>query len=252
MKYGKGWRPDKPNRFDHVYSGDPGQDVPGAVSLRTSPFNFPAFDQGPWGSCVGQGVARICRFALRKAGKPDIMPSRMAIYGLGRRLEGTLDSDAGMEIRDGLLVVAADGIVPEDQWDYSESHLTEIPPNSLLHDAKQHKAIEYLRLKRDDDLYHIRHCIAQGWPVTFGFTCYERLDADSTARTGIIPLPRRGEQVIGGHCMVVDEFNHAKRKVSGYNSWGTAFGDQGRFIMDYEWLLDEGLSDDFWTVRTMA
>ena len=33
------------------------------------------------------------------------------------------------------------------------------------------------------------------------------------------------------------------------NSWGTSWGTKGYFTMPYEYLLDGGLSDDFWTVK---
>ena len=33
------------------------------------------------------------------------------------------------------------------------------------------------------------------------------------------------------------------------NSWGTAWGMKGYFTMPYEYLVDGGLSDDFWTIK---
>ncbi|MES2392523.1 MAG: xanthine dehydrogenase family protein subunit M, partial [Acidobacteriota bacterium] len=45
-------------------------------------------------------------FALRQEGKVDYTPSRLFIYYGERQIEGTIESDAGAEIRDGMKVVA--------------------------------------------------------------------------------------------------------------------------------------------------
>ena len=35
------------------------------------------------------------------------------------------------------------------------------------------------------------------------------------------------------------------------NSWGPGWGMKGYFTMPYAYLLDDNLSDDFWTIRVV-
>ena len=46
------------------------------------------------------------------------MPSRLFIYYNERVIEGTVGSDAGAQIRDGIKVVAKQGVPPETDWPY--------------------------------------------------------------------------------------------------------------------------------------
>jgi hypothetical protein len=48
----------------------------------------------------------------------------------------------------------------------------------------------------------MRGCLAEGYPFVLGFTVYESFESDTVAQTGIVPMPRSGEQVLGGHCVV--------------------------------------------------
>ena len=62
-------------------------------------------------------------------------------------------------------------------------------------------------------------------------------------------MPGRAESLLGGHAMVVVGYDEPQRRFLVRNSWGTSWGRQGYGTMSYDYLLDNGLSDDFWTVK---
>lgn len=79
------------------------------------------------------------------------------------------------------------------------------------------------------------------WPVEIGFTVYESFESESVATTGIMPIPSPGEQVLGGHEVLmvgydVGEVATLRPSAAGpsaliQNSWGTGWGLQGFFWM---------------------
>jgi C1A family cysteine protease len=85
--------------------------------------------------------------------------------------------------------------------------------------------------------------------MVFGFTVYESFEIAEVARTGIVNMPGAGEHAVGGHAvMAVGYDDHGSRFIV-RNSWSEQWGIQGYFTMPYDYLLNENLSDDFWTVR---
>ena len=64
-----------------------------------------------------------------------------------------------------------------------------------------------------------------------------------------VPMPGTDEQVLGGHCVMAVGYDDQEGKFICRNSWGTSWGDEGYFYMPYAYLLDNNLSDDFWTIR---
>ena len=62
-------------------------------------------------------------------------------------------------------------------------------------------------------------------------------------------MPGPGEQVMGGHAVLAVGYDDKQGRFIIRNSWSAQWGMQGYFTMPYDYLLNENLSDDFWTVR---
>src|SRR5439155_1322751 len=105
------------------------------------------------------------------------------------------------------------------------------------------------RATRLQALVEMRACLADGYPFVFGFTVYESFESERVAATGIVPMPRPREKVLGGHAVLAVGYDDAKKRFLVRNSWGTGWGMQGYFTMPYDYLASRDLSDDFWTIR---
>jgi C1A family cysteine protease len=58
--------------------------------------------------------------------------------------------------------------------------------------------------------------------IAFGFMVYESFESSGVARTGIVPMPKRGEQVLGGHEVLAVGFLKSEPDyVLVRNSWGS-------------------------------
>src|SRR5207244_288190 len=122
-----GWIPDVPDQRDHLYAA-PAQylkALPALTDLRAK--CPPVYDQGELGSCTGNAIAAAFDFVRLLAGEEPITPSRLFIYYNERQMEGTINSDAGAMIRDGIKSVNHEGVCPEALWPYDIKRFTAKP-----------------------------------------------------------------------------------------------------------------------------
>jgi C1A family cysteine protease len=243
-----GWVRDLPDHRDALYSA-PGaglQALPPKVDLR--PQCPPIYDQGQLGSCTGNGIAGAIEFdQMKEKLKQVFVPSRLFIYYNERSMEGTVSSDSGAQIRDGIKSVAKQGVCDEKLWPYDIAKFADKPPAGCYQAAKQHAAVSYQRLVQA--LAQMKGCLASGYPFVFGFTVYESFESPAVAKTGQVPMPASTETVLGGHCVVAVGYDDAQQRFIIRNSWGTAWGMEGYCTMPYPYLGQNDLSSDFWTIR---
>jgi len=105
--------------------------------------------------------------------------------------------------------------------------------------------VAYQRLYTLDEMLG---CLADGFPFEFGFSVYESFESDQVARTGLVPMPKRGESLLGGHAVVGVGYDQATERLIVRNSWGVGWGDKGYFYLPFAYASNRNLSDDFWKV----
>lgn len=247
MKNKYGWLPDVPDIRDHVYK------VPETVSSLPSNVDLrnvcpSVLDQGELGSCTANAIANAHLFEQMKQGvKSLLQPSRLFIYYNERAIEGTVQSDSGAMIRDGIKSVGQLGVCSETKLPYNIAKFTKKPTKVCYTQALKHQAISYQRVNQT--LNEMKGCLASGYPFVFGFTVYESFESQNVANDGIVPMPSKDEKVLGGHAVLAVGYNDSTGRFLVMNSWGTNWGDKGYFTIPYEYLTNSNLADDFWTVR---
>jgi C1A family cysteine protease len=243
-----GWVPDLPDARDHMYAAPVEMlaTLPAKVDLR--PHCPPVYDQGQLGSCTGNAIAGAVQFEREKQQlKPDFVPSRLFIYYGERVIEGTVGTDSGAQIRDGIKVVAKQGVPPETDWPYVIAKFANKPPPKAFADALHDRAVSYSRLSQS--LSQMKGCLASGYPFVLGFTVYDSFESQQVAQTGVVPMPAAGESVLGGHAVMAVGYDDGQQRFIVRNSWGPGWGMQGYFTMPYAYLTERNLSSDFWTIR---
>jgi len=245
-----GWIPDIPDQRDFLYAAPPAflRALPPKVDLRAKCPRV--YDQGQLGSCTANAVGGAIEFDQMKEQLPQIfIPSRLFIYYNERVIEGTVDSDSGAMLRDGIKTVAKQGACPEPMWPYLINKFKTKPSAACYTEAAKHTAVSYQRLVQS--LSQMQGCLASGYPFVFGFTVYESFETDVVARTGHAPMPESGEVVLGGHAVCAVGYNMARRWFLCRNSWGLKWGMKGYFTIPFAYLTDSDLSADFWTIRVV-
>lgn len=244
-----GWIPDLPDARDRVFRAPrKAGALPASVDLRSG---CPAvYDQGELGACTANAVAAAVEFDQRKQNLAQpFTPSRLFIYYNERALEGTIASDSGAMLRDGIKTVASQGACPEPMWPYVENKFADRPPAPCYKVGKTHPAVDYSRVAQDAG--ELKACLAAGYPFVFGFTVYESFEGDEVAHTGVVAMPDGSETAMGGHAVMAAGYDDASQRFLVRNSWGSAWGMGGYFTIPYSYLGDSDLASDFWTIRVV-
>jgi len=245
---GYGWTPDLPDGRDLVYAApvETVEKLPVKVDLRKRCPDV--YNQGQLGSCTANAIGGALEFDQMKQGENGFTPSRLFIYYNERVIEGTVHSDSGAMLRDGMKTVARQGACKErPTWPYRISKFDDKPPKAAYTQAKKHQAIRYLRLNQT--VNQLKGCLASGFPFVFGFAVYESFESPQVANTGQVPMPQSNEAFLGGHAVMAVGYDEAKQRFIVRNSWGKSWGMDGYFTMPYPYLLQKSLSSDFWTIR---
>jgi C1A family cysteine protease len=241
-----GWVPDRPDFRDKLYSAiaKPPKTLPRKVDLRSG--CSPVEDQGQLGSCTANALVGNLEFLCEKAGGTPSDYSRLFIYYNERAMEGTISEDSGAMIRDGVKSLVKLGVCSEKKWPYTISKFTQKPPAPCFKEATNHQVTSYHRIL---SLQQMKQCLAEGYPFVFGFSVYDGFESPAVAKTGKLNLPKPGEKQLGGHAVCAVGYDDSAKRVLVRNSWGTDWGVKGYFTMPYDYISNDNLADDFWTIR---
>lgn len=250
---GLGWKPDIPDYRDHD------SELPKSVlSLKALPDEFDLsggmpsiYDQLNLGSCTANAIAATVQYQQIRQNVPEgqNVPSRLFIYYGEREIEGTIPYDDGAMIRDGMKVVKNLGAPPESDWPYVISKFTDKPSDQAYTDALKYQTLKYARCYRTSHV--LRSHIVARRPIIFGFTVFESFWNSAGAFPFVCAMPSDNDSIDGGHATVVVGYKKSEQYGFIYkirNSWNESWGDRGHFYMPEAYLLDRGLSDDFWTI----
>jgi C1A family cysteine protease len=262
--FGMGWVADRPDQRDLFYATPPAVSttLPASTDLRTK--CPPVYNQECLGSCTANAIGGAIEFEqIRQNKKSAFMPSRLFIYYNERAMEGTVSSDGGAQIRDGIKSVAKQGICIEEEWPYTigtckvtgydsqgepiydtGTKFKQKPTAACYKDALKYEVLQYQRLQ--NVLPQLKGCLAEGYAFVLGFTVYESFY--NIGKNGMMPLPASNEQVVGGHAVMAVGYNDSKQVFIIRNSWGASWADKGYFYMPYAFITSNNCSD-LWTIR---
>jgi hypothetical protein len=230
-------------------------------ALEREPYEGPVFNLSVEGdesyvtegigvhNCTAHGTAALIQFDQKKQGLPSIMPSRLFAYYNSRMLENSTQSDSGASIRDSLKAIAKYGFLPEERWPYVVEDFAKTPPNSIYDEALPGAITDYATVTQTPE--QIKGVLASGLPITFGFTVYSSFESAAVTRTGDVPMPRRSESVLGGHCVVLAGYDDKAQMYWFRNPWGTDWGNEGYGRFPYAFVHSSQISSDFWVINTI-
>ena len=235
-----------------------GTELPASVDLRSK--MPPIFNQLELGSCSSNAT---CACLMYTIGANTPMLSRLFHYWEERNIENTVSEDSGAMLIDACKVVQTIGICTDELFPYDITQFTDTPTPVMDSNAKNYIVKGYHRVK---GILQVQQALALGMPVIIGMDVFASMESDSVAKTGILPMPKHGEQLLGGHATLVvayetsshinpletlvDEIlNKSTSNISltVRNSWGSTWGQAGHFIMSEDYF--EKYVTDAWVLE---
>lgn len=257
---GLGYKPGKPDPRDRAMATRL-KDAPIAANTDLWPLVGDVLDQGQLGSCTANGWAKLLQMDLRRQGVVDPpLPARLPIYYLEREIEGSINDDAGAEIRDGGKATARWGFASEALCPYSDvsdgpDAPFRLPPPwpwfraaaDLRDAAGAAHEYEAITVAGPDRLTQIRQALTAGHAVVFGTQV-----SNDFCRGILDPVaepPPDASAWAGGHCLLAIGHDDTGRfKI--LNSWSADFGQGGWCWFSSEYMA-ASFTGDLWIAQVV-
>jgi C1A family cysteine protease len=203
-------------------------------------------DQGDRGSCTAQAATGTAEFLLQKQTGREVDTSPLFLYSCELQADGSFPQDAGSTIRQSVKQLAKCGVCLEATWPYSE-RLCKTPSAEAYVEALTMQATEYARVTQSEG--SIKRTLAAGFCINVGIQIYESFESDEVSKTGIVTMPESGEQLLGGHALLIVGYKDNYYIIR--NSWGDSWGDKGYCYIPEAYIHNSSLTSDLWVVKGM-
>lgn len=217
------------------------RDIPMALVLPPIPlpksFDYtrqmsPVRDQGSDGTCVAfASVVGIKEYQDSKEYRKLIKLSPRFVYSLCKKFDGAPEEE-GTYPRVAMKVLLNYGVCPENYWPYRPQQ-KDRPKKNAEKDAKRYRIKAYARLKA---VLEMKRSLLVNGPFLAGVKVFESWLAKKVQKTGLIPIPKRNEQLIGGHAVCIVGFNDSRQLFKFKNSWSAKWADKGYGYLPYEYI----------------
>lgn len=197
-------------------------------------------NQGPIGSCQGNGLSSCIERVEHVAQKPTVQLSRIFAYLATQKLDGLLGSDRGSTISGGAKLAKNTGVCPEDKTGYPRSYPGAAARQEILSTenyaaASLHKVASLWSAPEDPD--EARNWIGGGGAISLGIV-WPGIPSDR--------IIRRFSGGSGGHAVAV--LGYDATYLVAVNSWGDGpfkiTNDAWRSMMRHSYTAAIGLAGD--------
>lgn len=242
--------------------GGKGQTLPAKVDLRD--YFSPVRNQGSLGSCSAFAATGLMEAMLNMEGRKSSgtkvkhLSPLFFYYAERKILEETGQIPHAMKKDTGaFLSTAADTAVKFGAPLESDVPYKDGRP-ALAYDAspEDFQAAEQFRSKRKakiSTLQGLKSALAHNKPFVFPIALYQSFMTHTVSRSGEMPMPMRGEEVVGGHAVAAVGYDDAKQAFLVRNSWGNDWGQAGYFWMPFAYFKTTYVGSyyygDCWTLE---
>jgi C1A family cysteine protease len=192
----------------------------------------PVRDQADEGTCVAfASVVGMKEYQDGKEFKKLIELSPRFVYSQCKKLDGA-PYEEGTYPRVAMKVLLNQGACYESDWPYAP-HQKDLPKKNAETNAKKYRIKAYARLY---SLLEMKRNLLINGPFLAGVSVFKSWFDKKVQKTGLVPMPKRNEELMGGHAVCVVGFNDAGKLFKFKNSWGAKWADNGYGYLPYEYI----------------
>jgi len=206
--------------------------VPIPVSFDFTKSMSPVRNQGDEGTCVAfASVVGVKEFQDKKEYRKLIRLSPRFLYSLCKKFDGA-PSEEGTYPRIAMKVLLNYGVCHESFWPYAP-HQKSLPLKGADIDAKRFKIKAYARI---ESLIEMKRSLLVNGPFLAGVKVYKSWFNKNVERSGFVPMPKRNEQLMGGHAICIVGYDDKLELFKFKNSWGQNWADNGYGYLPYAYM----------------
>lgn len=192
----------------------------------------PVRDQGDEGICVAfASVVGVKEYQDTLEYRKRVELSPRFIYSLCKKNDGA-PSEEGTYPRVAMKMLAISGVCPESFWPYFP-HQTDVPKKNAGARAKKYRIKAYARIK---NTLEMKRSLVINGPFLAGVEVYKSWFNKKPEETGLIPMPKPNDKLMGGHAVCIVGYDDAKKIFKFKNSWSAKWADRGYGYLPFAYL----------------
>lgn len=168
----------------------------------------------------------------------DVLPK----IGDNRLREGTATWDSGARLGNSIQVaIITKGVIPQSARPYVAGQFASKPPDL--------RGTDFYKIKRVRPLKTLPEVIAalqSNGPAVAGITMYQSGMSGDVTKTGVLPMPVKSEQVMGGHAICIVGYDDDRKLLKFINDWGPDWEDHGYGYLPFAYF--EAESSEAWAI----
>jgi hypothetical protein len=157
-----------------------------------------------------------------------VLLSPRFVYSECKKIDG-MPGLEGTTIRAAMQVLKKLGVCQERFWPY-KPHQKDKPKAGAFSNTKKFCVLTYARIL---NLNELRMSLATKGPCVIGVEVFEGM---METKTGLVPMPKKNENSLGGHAICVCGFDDKKKVIKFKNSWSDKWGEKGYGFLPYAYI----------------
>jgi len=219
--------------------------IPVPLSIDYTPGMTPVRNQGDESTCVAfASVVGVKEYEDQKEYRKLIALSPRYVYSLCKKFDGFPDEE-GTYPRIAMKMLLKYGVCPESLWPYRPFQSNYHKPGADQK-AKTYRIKAYARLKGTAEM---KRSLMINGPFLAGVRVYESWFTKRVAKTGRIPMPKKDEEIAGGHAICIVGYHDSRKLFKFKNSWSKKWADKGYGYLPYAYI--QKYCQDAWSATDL-